>query len=398
MKRIIIYIVTNLYLFLTLLAITTMFGLYDWYSLIVLVVICSFFICFKKIRWKPIDSFVLFFLVYSLFSFFFSNYSFALFYYGIKVQIVSLLFYFLARSKYFQDNLFIDRAKPIFTFIFISAIVLYFFPPAWYTAYKTSNLPDGISSKMFFELTRMSAFWPASYFVGTSSIVSIIYISEKIFIKQEINKKNIAFLFLALICLFFSQQRVALAYCMLFMLILTLMTYIYRLKTRKILLRFWLVLLFIIGLIYYIVINYMPAEFVDYVLNRTINEEDGLIKERILLFEDFFKYMSLLGYGLGRFGHNALIYDMPSITDCEYLRIICELGYIGLTVFLIIYFSILYKGFKTIKNNFFEFFCLGYYLAAMIGATPLEAISQHSFLIWYSLGHIVSKSVKVKYK
>ena len=142
----------------------------------------------------------------------------------------------------------------------------------------------------------------------------------------------------------------------------------------------------------------MPTEFVDYVLNRTINEEDGLIKERILLFEDFFKYMSLLGYGLGRFGHNALIYDMPSITDCEYLRIICELGFIGLTIFFIIYFTVIYKGFKIIKNNFFVFFCLGYYLAAMIGATPLEAISQHSFLIWYCLGHIVSKSVIVKYK
>lgn len=136
----------------------------------------------------------------------------------------------------------------------------------------------------------------------------------------------------------------------------------------------------------------MPQEFVQYVIDRSVEQDNGLIKERILLFEDFFKYISFIGYGLGRFGHMALEFNLQSITDCDYLRVLCELGYLGLFILLIILCTALFKGFINLRRCFCDFFIIGYFLASMIGAAPLLSINQHSFLLWFCIGHIVQTS------
>lgn len=386
------YIIENWYFFLSILAVTNMLGLYDWFTLMVFSVLLTLPTYLKRINWSGLDALVLIFIIYNLFSGIFSNYPGILYYYGIKTQVVSILFYFIGRSKYFNNQSFLDKARPIFLLIFISSLLLYFFPPSFYTEYKTANLSSDTSVKIFYEATRMSGFWPAPYFLGVTSIISVIYICNKIFMEQEFSKRNWIFLSLAVICLFFSQMRVAIAYSILFLVSLTIITVIYRLKTRKILMFFLLFILILIFTIYYIVIHYMPQEFVQYVIDRSVEQDNGLIKERILLFEDFFKYISFIGYGLGRFGHMALEFNLQSITDCDYLRVLCELGYLGLFILLIILCTALFKGFINLRRCFCDFFIIGYFLASMIGAAPLLSINQHSFLLWFCIGHIVQTS------
>ena len=45
-----------------------------------------------------------------------------------------------------------------------------------------------------------------------------------------------------------------------------------------------------------------------------------------------------------------------------------------------------------IKKAFFETFVVLFFLFIMIGAAPLETTQQHNFLLWFCVGHIVSKS------
>lgn len=397
MKKRIIYIIDHWYLFFTILAITNMLGLYDWFSFLILILFCALPIYLKKIKYTLVDSLVFVFIIYNVISCLFSNYPIALYYYGIKTQVISIVFYFLGRSLYFKDHTILDTARPIFLFIFISSILLYFFPPTFYTDYKLHGLSDDISTKNFLDATRMSGFWPSPYFLGATSIISIIYVSHQLFILQDNNIRNWFFLLFALFCLFFSQMRVAIAYFVLFFVALTCITVTHKLKSRKTLIKFIIFLFFIIIVVYEVVVSYMPQEFIDYVVDRSVDQDGGLIKERVLLFNSFFKYISFFGYGLGRFSHTALEYDLPSITDCDYLRLLCELGFCGLIIFFNIIFLVIAKALKNIRRSFCDVFIVGYFLMAMIGAAPLSSINQHSFLFWFCVGHLVLKTENKRY-
>ena len=63
--------------------------------------------------------------VYNVNSADFSDYDFSLYYYGIKLQIIPILFYYIARGKYFKDNSFFDNIKLPLILVYISAILLY---------------------------------------------------------------------------------------------------------------------------------------------------------------------------------------------------------------------------------------------------------------------------------
>ena len=161
-----IYIIKHYYWFTTLVAILLMLGKRDFSFVLIIATIYVFLKSLKTIKWKDIDTIVAIFIIYSLVSFLFSDYDFSLFYFGIKLQVVPIFFYYIARGKYFKDSSFFDNIKYPLVFVYISAIFLYFFPPAWYLEYKTANITADMSDHMIHEFTRMSSFWSHPYFVG----------------------------------------------------------------------------------------------------------------------------------------------------------------------------------------------------------------------------------------
>ena len=130
----------------------------------------------------------------------------------------------------------------------------------------------------------------------------------------------------------------------------------------------------------------MDVEYLNYLYYRSVDMEDNLVDERVGMFSEYINGISFWGSGLGKYSHNALIFDMPSIADCEYIRLLNELGLFGAFLFFGIIVSSYVRLFKNKKLYSYEMVCISFFLAAMIGATPLESVSQQPFLLWYCVG------------
>lgn len=368
-----------------------MLGMRDFSFVLILATIYVTAISLKSIHWKDIDTIVLIFILYSLLSFLFSDYDFSLYYYGIKLQIIPILFYYIARGKYFKDNSFFDNIKLPLILVYISAILLYFFPPSWYLEFKLANIGENVSEYILHEYTRMSSFWSHPYFVGYSSAIFIVYMLDKIIRSDIIRVNDLCYIILAVFCLFFSQMRVCIAFVFLYYLYITIYSFRHKLKIRKLFFKGWWLLLILTILISFIIVNYLDSSFIEYIKDRSINSEENFVLKRFEQFAEFIKRISFLGEGLGKYGHSAIAMNKPCIADCEYIRIPVELGIIGSLLFFIIIIHSLIRGLSKIKLYRLEVFIILFFLLTMIGAAPLEMTVQQPFILWFCIGHLMNK-------
>ena len=380
-------LIDNYYWIYVLLAFMSFLGLPDMYFIIILCMVALTLVSLQNypLKWNSMDGLVVLFMTYLLLSFFFSNYRLSIWYYGVKSQMIPMLFYFIGRNRLFEDNKFLERMRIPMLIAMVVGLLLYFWAPDWYMARRTAGLAEDSSLNAFHEVTRLSSFWPWSYAMGFGSLFYFMYYSKDFFL-QKVDYKKIGYLIIAVLTLFFAQQRVSIAF---FCLYLVYMTVFANRRYRKRLFYLWgFMFLAAIG-IYVFMINYADGSFVEYVLNRSTDSDSNIVVDRFGLFADLW-HVSMLGDGLGRYGHMVLMYNMRSITDCEYIRLMAELGIIGCSIFALIYYKALRKAFHHRKIFMFEMMVVLFYLVAMIGATPLENDSMQPFLFWYCIGRIAN--------
>jgi len=400
MKKYIIIFFSNYYWFLVAIAASLMFGFKDVSSALILLVVGTFLVSFSSIRWNRFDFIVFLFFLYSLVSYFFVEYSypFRLYYLGIRAQIIPMFFYFIARSENFKSDVFFENIRSPLFFAMACGVFFYFFQPYFYVKYKAdviwgsfgSNVND-LSGKMLYEITRMSSFWPHSYFIGYSSLFLFMYSAKKIVIDDCYKKFDLACFSLSFFCLFFAQQRVSIAYCVLFFISLTLYATFKKLRSRRLLYSLWAcAVVFGVG-VFFIIMNFLDVDFVEYVLNRSVNYEGSLVGDRFLMFETFVERLNFFGSGLGRYGHGAVEEGFIGIPDSDYIRIPAELGFLGLAMLLGMCIHSIILGLRIFRYAFFEVCTLCFCLIAMIGAAVWELGTLQPFIYWFCIGHIQSK-------
>jgi len=400
LERLFTNIIKHYYWFLVAIAASLMFGVKDVSSVLILCVVAATLICHSTIRWKWFDGLVFVFLMYSLVSYFFVEYTYPgrLYYLGVRSQIVPMLFYFIARSETFKTDDFFENFKAPLFFAMVCGVYFYFFQPYFYVAYKAeviwSNFDsdvNALSGKLLYEFTRMSSFWPHSYFIGYSSLFLFMYSAKKIVVDECYKKFDLACFALSFFCLFFAQQRVSIAFCVLFFVSLTVYATIKRLPSRNLLYSLWICAgIFGTG-IFLLVMNYLDVDFVDYVLNRSVSYDGNIVQDRFALFDKFIEQLNFFGRGLGRFGHGAVEEGYLGIPDSDYVRIPAELGFFGLAMLMGICAYSLVSGFRIFKYAFFEVCTICFCLTAMIGAAVWELGTLQPFLYWFCIGHIQSK-------
>ncbi len=400
MEKFLLNIVKHYYWFLVAIAASLVFGAKDVSSALIVAVVLVFAMCFSSIKWKRIDTVVFIFLIYSLITYFFVDnaYPLRLYYLGVRAEIVPVLFYYIARSEKFKSDEFFENFKAPLFFAMVCGAYFYFFQPSFYTTYKASVIWDNFSSDvgslsghLLYELTRFSSFWPHSYFMGYSSLFLFMFASKKIVVDNCYKKFDLACFALSFFCLFFAQQRVSIVFCLLFFFALTVYSTIKRLPSMKLLYFLWFIaIVFGIGIVF-IVMNYLSVDFVEYVLNRTVNYNGNIVSDRFSLFDKFIEKLSFLGSGLGCYGHGAAEMGYPSIPDSDYVRVPAELGIVGFVPLMGICLYSLICGAKIFKYAFFEVCTLCFCLVAMIGAAVWELGTLQPFLYWFCIGHIVSK-------
>lgn len=355
-------------------------------------VVCTA-LCFtcQRYKWKTQDVLVLSLIGYMLVSLGFSDYPVYLWYLGIKGQIVPMLFFFLGSGALFVDNRMMEKMRGPIMFAMVVGLLLYFFPPGWYLAKRTAELSADAAEMTVYECTRLSSFWPWSYAMGYGSLFFLMYYARDFF-KDRMRLADVACFTVAFAVLFFAQQRVSIAFMPIYLGILVVWGR-FRHKGRLL----WILLTTVVfsGGIYLWMINYADSGFVDYVLKRSVDSDDNMVSERFKMFAHAFN-PSWFGEGFGKYGHAAyFVYDMKTICDCEYMRLVNELGFIGTSLFALVYMRAVMTAFKYIKYYMFEFAILLFFLLAMIGATPLENGPMQPFLLWYCMGRVYNSRLRI---
>lgn len=398
MRRFFLGIINHYYWFLVVIAASLMFGVRDTSSILIVFSLIALSFCFSKIKFNYFDGLVIAYVFFCLMTGLFNAYPFRLFYLGIRAELIPVCFYFLARSEDFKtDDFFLNMRVPIL-FAMLCGIVFYFTMPSFYLSYKSSVLwysmnidASSATGHLLYEISRLSSFWPHSYFIGYSSLFILVLTTKRIIIDNVYSKLDMVCMLTAFFCLFFAQQRVSIAFAVLYLFLLTIYATACKLENRRILYAVWIGS-FVIGILMGIIaVVIVGADFVEYILNRSINYDGNVVGDRFGLFEDFLENLSLFGGGLGRYGHGAVAEGFSGIPDCDYIRIPAEIGFSGLAILMFICVYSISKGLLIFKYCFFEVVCLSFAIVSMLGAATWELGTLQPFLYWFCIGHIQSK-------
>lgn len=364
-----------------------------------LFVIAVFIYNFKGIHISKEDILLLLFLVYVLSTFLFSSYPLAVFVYNIRAVLIPVLGYFIAKTRNsLKNELYKGEYIPIYVSVIVG-LALFILNPPFYWDFKcrTSSYADldnlGECTD-YFELTRFSSFWAHSYCISTLSLFLSLLMLTQMIKRKTISFANIVGFFLLLFVLLIAQQRVHIAFYFLSLFICSVYTFF---KERESLgsigklLGLYLLSLFLIFALVYVVLG---QEFIDYVFDRTFGYkgDDGIVSDRFATFSEFVSEISLFGSGFGKFSHGALyVASMPAITDCDYLKLPCEIGIFGTIVFLVIIGKGLLYGFCNFNELKYESLILLFYPIAMVGASPFASQYYLPVMFWYCLGSVTYK-------
>lgn len=166
-------------------------------------------------------------------------------------------------------------------------------------------------------------------------------------------------------------------------------------KSYKLLRWYVLVMSFLIIALIVILVVYIDQDLIQYILNRSVNNESNMVSDRIGLYSKWLDDITFLGKGLGFSSHFARVFnDNNMISDCDYIRILNEEGLVGISILTIIFATILIIGIGKLRHHFFEYSIVIFLLVAMIGAAPLEHLPLHPYMYWYCIGWVVTSSYK----
>lgn len=378
------------YYIYVLLGILGFFNFPDISTYVTILLLASIIYTFKEqpIITNGMDRLILFYLLYQLLTCVFGGgeliYRWWL---TSKIQIVSMAFYFLGRYKIDEVEDFFNNMKFPMLFAMAIGLVLYFWSPSWYIERRTAGLSADSSMDAFYESTRLSSFWPWSYTMGYGSLFYFMFFYKKL--NDRINLSNVMIITVSLLTLFFAQQRVSIAFLLVFLgMVIFFNPYGKRKITYYILFAISVIAILILVYLFY----FADSGLLDYILNRSVDKEDNIVDERFALFSHFFN-VSFFGTGTGSCGHAAYFATGSGITDCDYIRLFVELGIFGSFVLLLIFLLSIIRALRYYKIYFFELSVILFYLAAMIGATPFENYSMQPFLFWLCVGRLYNDSI-----
>lgn len=136
--------------------------------------------------------------------------------------------------------------------------------------------------------------------------------------------------------------------------------------------------------------RYMDMESIMFLLEKfevaTDSSRDFYEKRATL----FVANDTLCGDGAGRHAIYAEQYNMDSIRDTCYQRLLQEVGYVGLALHLFLFGCIVVKCLRHYKYLGFELSVMIFLLISMIGADPLATPDKHCFFYWLIIGRVSS--------
>jgi uncharacterized protein with PQ loop repeat len=352
-------------------------------------VVASIIIVFYMIKYLPktilfknyVDVLVMFFIFYNTFSFFwflFSGLPISVFIREFSNSILPMFFYFFAKIEYKNNNNFFNVTLYAIVTCFVIGIILFFQQPFYYRSYLDSL--DGVGTNI---ISTSDAFRSLVGLTMTGSLgfVGVVISFNKI-IESKGNKGKIALL-ICIIGVALTFRRSALFVGILAILIFHYLGYFKYNTLRKRYFFIELIILFVIS-------GYLLSNFGDLLtmLGERLMMLSDAVGERSGSWIDGLQYGNLvIGSGLGVFGHKAVEFSDKYIPDGNYVRMLAELGFVGIIVFISIIIGTLFKGFKKLRLHLTE---MGIILGLCLQAIGSDIFSFQLIvpILWYSVGRI----------
>lgn len=270
----------------------------------------------------------------------------------------------------------------------VLGLILYVYQPAWYLA----NIDNPASLESF----RLRSVFSSPYVLSYMSFFLLSYLlaldfkmfpscySETVSLKIRIS----SYILLSSILLF-CMMRAPIAGVLISLFIALLHAAFVRRKF-SILIYTVVSMAVLCVIIWNIMQRYMDMESIMFLLDKfemaTDSGGDFYEKRATLFVAD----ETLWGDGAGHHAIYAEQYNLESIRDTCYQRLLQELGYVGLILHLFLFGCIVVKCLRHYKYLGFELSVMVFLLLSMIGADPLATPDKHCFFYWLIIGRVSS--------
>ena len=314
-------------------------------------------------------------------------------------EIAYMMAYWIGKDGHYNfiQRIIINARKPLLIGCRVG-IYCFLFQPAWYLNRIEDTLlfwyEGSVSTGTILEQMRLRSFYngpyPISYICSIALVLEVFLLLNKSSIslhQYKYLKYLKIYMLLLVVTLILTMMRAPIMSAFVGVLLAIYYSMRYS-KINIISFKFWGRGL-IIGLLSFIFLSYLDADVLSYMLQKfesVADSGDSFLQERFFLQAQSF---TLLGEGFARYNVFAYYhYNMPSIADGEYVKIIAEQGFIGLVLVLGMFIAGALKAFINFKDLFLELCILIMLFICMIGADPLSIFDKHCFIFWLALGQI----------
>lgn len=270
----------------------------------------------------------------------------------------------------------------------VLGLILYVYQPAWYLA----NIDNPATLESF----RLRSVFSSPYVLSYMSFFLLSYLFALDFkmlpahyLDSVSLKVRISLYVILSSILMFCMMRAPIAGVLISLFVALLHAAFVRRKfSMLIYVAVSIIVLCIV--IWNIIQRYMDMEAIMFLLNKfEVATDSGgdFYEQRANLFvaDDTF-----WGDGAGRHAIYAEQYNLDSIRDTCYQRLLQEVGYVGLILNLLLFGCIIIKCLRHYKYLGFELSIMIFLLISMIGADPLATPDKHCFLYWLIIGRVSS--------
>lgn len=310
-------------------------------------------------------------------------------------QIAYMITYWLSRkSSYNIVSTIIEKAYWPLLLTSVVGIFCFFFKPGWYMnliQIQIASKNHIVTEAEILELSRLRSIFDSPYTL--SYFIAIVLIYDFYLIVNRMINTKISFIsvFVLIIALLLTMQRGPVISAIIGFVVAIIYGLLYLKYSRPILMLGIFTIIVTIGTpIFISSMNKSSANyFTKKVLSVTSNSNNYATERLYLEKNDLNLTFDFWGDGVGRHDLFADRYNKgTSIRDGEYMKMMKEQGYVGMSLFLLMTMLALVKCVKNFKYLSFEFCIVVMLLLCMIGANPLSTGDKHSIIFWMVFGQI----------
>ena len=313
--------------------------------------------------------------------------------------VMPLSFYFIAKTTRNNIDVYIEKMIIPMLIAMSIGVILYVVNPPWYTAAKYAILASGYGytsgiapDEIMKEVFELSSIWKTSYVIGYSNSFFILFILIQLLSGKICGKKKIYYLILftlsVSVLILSGFRSIMLGFVLSLLAIFCLSDN----KKAKIKIFWWGGVLILATA--YVMLSISPDYYEIFTKGFSdLSSETGLLSR----FEFVSKGIQLdTEFGDG-FGHHGMgmknINNDMFIEDSQFIKILAELGYVGLFLFIIF---IVIAGITALRANcVLELCILITFTVTFIGASSLSAETTFPFIFWYTIGCISRKASRI---